>query len=108
MRDWLIELADNDTRERKHPLRLLFLERQATPGSGWWQITFGQGGGDSDAVHRLLDPPEPIDIPGIKAAEVRREILAATLQRSGSELELPSAGEDSNFDSKILQLCFRR
>jgi hypothetical protein len=55
LRGWLVELADHP-RQAGKPLRLLLLERHAEPSGGWWREAFGHGGGDSEAVERLLDP----------------------------------------------------
>jgi tetratricopeptide (TPR) repeat protein len=102
LHDWLVELADN-AGDSGHPLRLLLLERHADPSMGWWLEAFGRGGGDADAVRRLLDPAEgPFTLPTVGASE-RRAIFGATLKQVGSELEPP---ETPDFERRLAELSW--
>lgn len=109
--DWLVELADNPVRGdpetgTKRPLRLLLLERQADTRGGWWRDAFGRGGGGARAVQSLLDRPEPIVLPAIEDREARRRIIAAIVERGGSQLRPPPAGQSAEFDRKLAELSW--
>ena len=99
IRDWLAELSDPTP--DGSPLRVLLLERSAAVDQGWWQSAFGIGGGEATAIHRLLDPAEPVILPEIGLDESRRAILTATLARAGSDLQPPEPGQDPDFDNKL-------
>ncbi|MFL6262871.1 MAG: tetratricopeptide repeat protein, partial [Thermoanaerobaculia bacterium] len=103
LNDWLIELADHPIREGP-PLRLLLLERHAEPTGGWWREAFGVGGGDSEAVGRLLDPPTgPYALPGLVEPQERRAVLASILERVGSPVRLP---DDQGFDHRLAEISW--
>ena len=107
---WLRELSQHEVLMRSKvtpPLRLLLLERQAEPDAsgGWWQAVFG-GEGAGQAVHRLLDPPEPLVLPALDGVDERRAVMAATLRATGSPLTLPSANEDVGFDRQLSSLTW--
>ena len=109
---WLAELSDHaaagDKKSGACHLRLLLLERHADPRGigGWWQTAFGHGDGDAGAIERLLDRPEPIILPTIEGDEDRRNVMAAMLERAGSDLRPPAAGEDSFFDKQLSELTW--
>jgi tetratricopeptide (TPR) repeat protein len=95
---WLGELADHAGWPGR-PLRLLLLERHASPSEGWWRTAFGQGSGDALAVGRLLDPRTgPYQLPRLDQAE-RRALIRAVWQLLGSALELPE--ESAEFDRQL-------
>ena len=72
---WLRNLVDhriwNDT---GLPLRLLLLERHATPDTGWWDETF-RGGEGAASPDQMLDPQEPVALRRTDDPQHRREIL---------------------------------
>jgi tetratricopeptide (TPR) repeat protein len=102
LHEWLVELADN-AGGSGHPLRLLLLERHADPSMGWWLEAFGRGGGDADAVRRLLDPAGgPFILPAVGASE-RRVIFGAALEQVGGGLQPP---ETPDFARRLAELSW--
>ncbi len=105
---WLEELSTNERRRRSGPpLRILLLERHASPREGW--LSRLVPGGDSTAVvAELFDPPEPTYLYPLPAARTRRAILAEMLRLCAKErseeasLSLPEPGADETFDRLIL------
>ena len=101
---WLRQLVDhrvwNDTGP---PLRLLLLERHATPdtGTGWWDETFR--GGEGASPKRMLDPQEPVALRRTDEPQHRCEILKQTLAKLGSTLTLP---EDEDFERRLAELTW--
>ena len=103
---WLLQLVDhriwNGARTRPdRPLRLLLLERHATPGAGWWTETFR--GGDGASPEEMLDPREPVALRRTDEPEQRLEILKQTLTRLGGDLTLP---EDADFERRVAELTW--
>lgn len=95
---WLGELADHAGWPGP-PLRLLLLERHASPSEGWWRTAFGRGGGDALAVARLLDPRSgPYQLPRLDQAE-RRALIRAIWELAGSTLDLPQ--ENAELDGRL-------
>src|SRR4051794_4491802 len=74
---WLQSLARRAAPARPR-LRLLVLERHASPSEGWWAELSRLEGSD-DSLYDLLDPFEPVLLPPIGALEQRRALLAGTL-----------------------------
>ncbi|MYI79725.1 MAG: tetratricopeptide repeat protein, partial [Holophagales bacterium] len=74
-----------DEKEEKaagsQPLRVLLLERHATPGKGWWAATF-EG---AEAVKRMLDPPEPVTLQPLAEPVHRRHVLELARTRLGRD-----------------------
>jgi tetratricopeptide (TPR) repeat protein len=108
---WLAELANNealldDQAGAKRPLRVLLLERQADPTSGWWLTAFGRGGEDAQAIQALLDPAWPLPVPQLLAPSVRRAVIASILERVGSKERLPGKSEDRDFDRRLRELSW--
>ena len=83
---------------------MLLLERWADPNGGWWIEAFGRGSGDSDVVHQLLDPAEPVALAALDATEVRRKILASIMELAGAEAAPPAQGENEYFDKQLESL----
>ena len=88
------------------PLRILLLERQADPESGWLQTAFGSGVSASRVVRAMLDPARPIKLPGIALPEHRRAILDAVFAKRGSRIHTPAAGADPDFDQRLEKLTW--
>jgi tetratricopeptide (TPR) repeat protein len=106
LRPWLIELAAHPGQEGK-PLRLLLLERHANPAGGWWRQAFGLGGGDAEAVERLLDPASvPYLLPALANPEERRAVLASILERTGSTVRLPEPGASPAFERRLAEISW--
>lgn len=106
LHDWFVELADNGG-DPHTPLRVLLLERQADPAGGWWQEAFGRGGGDVQAVRRLLDPADrPVVLSGLTDLEQRRALLTAVLEQAGSTERPPAYGVDAHFDRLLADLTW--
>ena len=104
LHDWLVELADNDARlnEDGPRLRLLLLERHATPGEGWWAEAFGRGGDNAASVATLLDRPEPETVAALSDPAERRAIFAASFHRAkGAEPDLPA-----DLDARLAELSW--
>ncbi len=102
---WLAELSDH-AGFADRPLRLLLLERAAEAGSGWWQTAFGRGDSTDRAIRRLLDPAEPVSLPGLAAPDERRAIFAAALAKGRSDLEPPALGTEPQFDNQLARLSW--
>jgi hypothetical protein len=82
--DWFVELADNAD-DLESSIRILLLERHADPSGGWWELAFGRGGWDAQALRHLLDPPDRgVLLPALVGPEERRKILAAIIERAGT------------------------
>ena len=86
LKDWLDALADRlgQVPALTQPLRILLLERHATPQSGWMAELCASGGWASiGGRHQLFDPPEPVAVlPLIDPAD-RASLLNQMLQRNG-------------------------
>jgi hypothetical protein len=106
LHDWFVELADNAD-GLQSPLRILLLERHADPSGGWWELAFGRGGWDAQAIRHLLEPPDrAIPLPGLAVPEERRKILAAVLERAGSAVRPPAFGAVPAFDHQLAELSW--
>lgn len=104
LRIWLPNLA-GITATGEGPLRIFLLERDADPERGWWEDVFGSGGATSYRVQALLDPREPIRLEGLPISE-RRNVLNAMLERLGSALRVPLAGENVQFDDLLSKVSW--
>jgi tetratricopeptide (TPR) repeat protein len=103
---WLGELAEQREGEGP-PFRLLLLERHADPSGGWWREAFGVGGGDAEAVRRLLDPVSgPYALPPLAGPQERRAVLTSILERSGSQVRLPEEGGTGDFDRWLAKISW--
>jgi tetratricopeptide (TPR) repeat protein len=99
LKAWLAHLADQTPAQ---PLRVLLLEREANPESGWLRLLLDH----TSTGHRiasLLDPPTPQRISPLADVQVRRQILEATLKKLGMKWELPPPGRDSLFDQRLAE-----
>jgi hypothetical protein len=95
---WLEELADPPPGAAQPKFRLLLLERQAEPGSGWWETAFGLGGSGARAIRRLLDPPEPVSLRPLGDAGDRRAVFQAMFSRKDSTVAAP---DDPTFERRL-------
>jgi tetratricopeptide (TPR) repeat protein len=106
LRAWLVELADHSGQEGK-PLRLLLLERHAETSGGWWREAFGYGGGDSEAVERLLDPASgPYVLPPLVGPRERRAVLSSILERIGSRVRPPELAAAPRFERQLAAMSW--
>ena len=99
LKTWLGHLAD---RQPAHPLRVLLLEREANPESGWLRLLLDH----TSTGHRiasLLDPPAPQRVTPLADVQLRRQILEATLKRLGAKADLPPRGSDWLFDQRLAE-----
>lgn len=105
LRGWLVELAQRAD-PVKGPLRILLLERHASPGLGWWATLTRSDGWDEDPA-ALLDPPAPVTLPSLTAPEDLRGFLADVMARAcelggrSPPVAPPARGVDSLFDAKL-------
>ncbi|EWY36383.1 hypothetical protein N825_26295, partial [Skermanella stibiiresistens SB22] len=101
---WLQSLARRADPARPR-LRLLLLERHATPGEGWWEELSRLHGSD-DSLYDLLEPSEPMSLPPISAIEQRRALLGGVMNAwcrlNGKPVMVPpAAGADPQFDHRL-------
>ena len=89
------------------PLRILLLERQADPESGWLQTALGIGDAAARTIRAMVDPNKPIELPGLMAAEHRRAVLDAVFVKLGSPIRTPAAGADPDFDRRLAEATSR-
>ncbi|MFZ6760371.1 tetratricopeptide repeat protein [Undibacterium sp. Ji50W] len=101
--EWFDELSDR-IEESPHLLRLLLLERHASADSGWWQTVFASGGFGSSSKRALLDPPEPISILPLFAAEDRLTLLRDMLTQMYDQNEPLSLPDTPEFREKLMKL----
>ena len=104
LNDWMRLLAEHPCWAEDQagpPLRVLLLERHATPGAGWWAETFGRG--EESVLEGMLDPAEPVALRALERPRQRREIIERTLARLGSGLTLP---EDEGFERRLAELTW--
>ncbi len=104
---WLVELGDNPG-DPKKPLRVLLLEREATPGTGWWETAFGRGSGDALAIAQLLDPPQPMVLDEITEDRNSFDILNSVLEGVGSATRAPDPNADPTFYQRLRSLTWGR
>jgi tetratricopeptide (TPR) repeat protein len=99
LKTWLAHLADL---QPAHPLRVLLLEREANPDSGWLRLLLDR----TSTGHRiasLLDPPTPQRVTPLADLAVRRQILESTLLKLGAKPALPPPGSDRLFDRHLAE-----
>jgi hypothetical protein len=99
LKSWLAHLADQASEQ---PLRVLLLEREANPESGWLGRVLDHTS-TGRRIASLFDPPEPLRVTPLADVELRRQILAATLNRLGAQSELPPTGKDPLFDQRLVE-----
>ena len=75
------ELSQPDAAAHSARLRILLLERHASPDSGWYN-TLISGSYGSAAVRDLFDPWEPISIQPLHAVPQRYEIFRGAIERA--------------------------
>ena len=86
-----------DEKGRGPRLRVLLLERHATPGKGWWAGVFGA----EKTLERMLEPREPVPLQPIGEPARRREILERTLSRLNRG---PVALEKGELERRLAEL----
>lgn len=105
LRVWLEQLTATEHGGEK--LRLLLLERHASPNEGWLASVIRQGH-SSAAVRALFDRREPMQLDAVAEAADRRSVLRATLEaaaalRGVTALVVPVPGVDAFFDRTITE-----
>ena len=99
LKKWLAHLADQSP---AHPLRVLLLEREANPESGWLRELLDH----TSSGHRiaaLMDPPAPQRVTPLNDIHLRRQILEATLRKASAKFDLPPVGKDRVFDDRLAE-----
>ena len=113
LRGWLDELADHPTanasgsKDKRPPLRILLLERDASTEAGWLANLMPKTHSDA-GIANLLDPAAPVPLAAIDSAGDRRALLQNMLALCGKArkrppLDLPAPGKDQRFDSMLAQ-----
>ncbi|MEO1093152.1 MAG: hypothetical protein AAFX81_21245, partial [Pseudomonadota bacterium] len=104
---WLTGLARMRSLPEAGKLRLLLLERHGSRDGGWWQALTQFGGIEARRLQRMIDPPEPIGLMPIAAADDRRRVLAAVMAAASAldgrepPLAPPEPGADPWFDRRL-------
>ena len=107
LRCWLDVLVNHEPGAKK--LRLLLLERYATPGAGWWEEIFSGGDVTGLGPADLLDPQTPIPLDSLRSTAQRRKLLgqvmakAAALNKVSPVRQPPEAGADPVFDQRLAE-----
>lgn len=89
------------------PLGLLLLERQASAGEGWFhRLLESENSTGGGPVGELFEPPEPVSLHPLDTPELRRAVLADTLQLAAQHdgrpsPSLPAAGTNAAFDGRL-------
>ena len=105
----LQHLADHPRDSKDKPLRLLLIEREANPDTGWLDRILGAGFSDAN-IRELFDPLEPLPLQPLHDTADRRAILTAMLHAaqqkstpstSSTALNLPGPGQDPDFDRRL-------
>ena len=103
---WFGQLADFAPPDSVRPLRILLLERQADPESGWLQTALGIGDAAARTIRAMVDPKKPMELSGLMAAEHRRAVLDAVFAKLGRPIRTPAAGADPDFDRRLGEATF--
>ncbi|RUQ61991.1 tetratricopeptide repeat protein [Azospirillum doebereinerae] len=108
LRNWLDELALRpDPDAKKHPLRILLLERHADRGFGWWADLAQQGSLSGRRGDYFLEGVEPFALPTLADVEDRRSLMAEIMEQAARLEEVspaphpPAAGADPVFDRDL-------
>ena len=113
LRRLLTELARRDHDANLRPFRLLLLERTPVGTQQWLEALFPlQSSDGGPLVRELFHPPQPVPLAPLVAAELRRGLFAATLQRVARfdghlPLTVPETGENLEFDRMLAQPDWR-
>jgi hypothetical protein len=99
LKTWLAHLADQAP---GHPLRVLLLEREADPESGWLRHIFDSTS-TGHRIRSLFDPPAPQRVTPLAGLQLRRQVLEATLKKLGAPSELPAPETDPHFDRRLAE-----
>jgi tetratricopeptide (TPR) repeat protein len=99
LKSWLRHVAGQPSAQ---PLRVLLLEREADPQSGWLRLLLDNMS-TGHLIASRLDPPEPQRVTPLADPQLRREILANTLGKLGIESELPPPGSDLLFEKRLAE-----
>ncbi|AWB07516.1 hypothetical protein A6A40_21065 (plasmid) [Azospirillum humicireducens] len=108
LREWLDELALRpDPDAKKHPLRILLLERHADREVGWWADLGRQGSLSGRRGDYFLERVEPFALPTLANVEDRRSLMAEIMEQA-ARLESvspaprpPAPGADPVFDREL-------
>jgi len=97
LKTWLGYLADPP-----HRLRVLLLEREADPKSGWLNFLLDRMHTGTLIASRL-EPPLPVRITPLVTVDLRRQVLERTLQALGTKSALPAPGQDPLFELRLAE-----
>lgn len=108
LKQWLATLADATGKEPGGKLRLLLLERQADPQTGWWADLIRRDTLDRPTAADILAPNALIQLPRLSATADRRALFAETIERAAPFFDppatvppLPEPGDDREFDARL-------
>ncbi|KAF0233315.1 MAG: hypothetical protein FD177_1708 [Desulfovibrionaceae bacterium] len=101
---FLQQLADNQSLERQRgktdpvrKLRVMLLEREATLSGGWLKGIIPNGHG-SGRVLSLFHSPPVLELLPLQSVEMRRQVMARTLENLGGDVVLPEPGCDPSYE----------
>jgi tetratricopeptide (TPR) repeat protein len=107
MRHWLEILSERVAKPEDPKLRLLLLERDADPNTGWWGKLIQPGSLAGRGPDALADPAEPQTLPPFDAVIEQRALLreamraAAALQGGPVAASVPDPGQDLTLDAAL-------
>lgn len=106
IKPWFADLASSRHTASDGKLRILLLERQADPQSGWWESLTRRDSRDHACAADLLDNELPQALPSLGSIVDRRTLLESTMAKAAPLLAksvkaLPIIGVDSTFDKLL-------
>lgn len=106
IKPWFADLASGRHTASDGKLRILLLERQADPQSGWWESLTRRDSRDHACAADLLDNELPQALPALVSIVDRRALLESTMAKAAPLLAksvkaLPVIGVDPTFDKLL-------
>ena len=83
-----------------HPLRILLLEREADPKTGWLGFILDRSS-TGQRISEMFSNHAPLRLGPLDSSSVQRAILRMALQQLGSDIQLPPEGDDLEFDRSL-------